>query len=119
MVPLGLNGVSLYRESIPADFTLGPFGNRLRMDRFVFPADVSRLLVRGEADRIRRWADVRRYLEILSCVGCSRCRDSPDSRGDTLIGSSFWSRRRTRADGSSFSCILRVVSRWGDYAPQR
>ena len=67
--------------SILAGLTLGPFWNRFSLDDFVFPPDVSRLLVRRKADRARYWADLGRHLEILCGIGWGWLWDCSDHQG--------------------------------------
>src|SRR5208282_1842644 len=117
LVPLGLDGVCLYRDSILADFTLGPFRNRLSLDDFVFPADVSRLLVRRQADRTRYRAGLCRHLEILYSLGCSWPCDCSDHQVDAVFCDDVWGRGRLREDGFCFFGISGAVYRRSDCAP--
>src|ERR1017187_10297306 len=78
MASLELDGVCVYRDSILSGLTLGPFWNRFSLDGFVFPPDVPRLLVRGQADRAWNWACAFGHLEIFRGIVCGWLHDPSD-----------------------------------------
>src|SRR5580658_2982633 len=85
VVSLGPDGIWVYRESILAGFTLGPFWNCLSLDDFLLPANVPRLLVRRKAYRTRDRADVRRHLEIFRSIGRGWRWDCSDHQDDATF----------------------------------
>ena len=119
MAPLGFDGVWVYRESIPAGSTMGAVRSCFRLDRLLFPAHVSRLLVRGQANWTRYSPDAGRHLEVFRGVCCSRlCNDSaPQSYA--LFCDGVWVPWRSRKDGFRFFGILRSVSQRNNRTSQR
>src|SRR6516225_3232545 len=109
MVPLGFDGISVYRDSILAEFTLGRVRNRLRVDNFVFSPDVSRLLVRGKAHRAGYWTDIRHHLEILCRIGGGWLWDCSDHRDHAAFHDGRRGTECSGEDGFSFAGIHRSV----------
>ncbi len=100
-----------------AGFTLGPFWNCLCLDDFVFPPDVSRLVVRRKADRAGYWADIRRHLEILCGIGWGWLWDCSDHQGYAVFCDDYRGLGRFREDGFRFFGIFRAVYRRSNCAP--
>ena len=115
----GSHGVCVYRESILTGFTLGSFRNRLSLDDFVFPPNVSRLLVCRKADRARNWAGIRRHLEIFCSIGWGWSRDCFDHQGYAVFRDGVRDSGRIRKDGFSFFGIFHAVFCQRDCAPPR
>ena len=89
-------------SSILAGFALGPLRNRLCLDGFVFPTDVSRILVRGKADWHGYWAAVFAVIWKFFAASVGWRWDRSDHQG----GVPLFARRRWRAQ----SAFVRMVS---------
>src|SRR5271165_4521554 len=86
MASLGFNGVCVHRELILADPTMGSVRSRFRLDRLVFSADVSGLLVRRQTNRTRYRTRAGRHLEVLCSISSGRLYDASDFQSCAV----FW-----------------------------
>jgi len=64
---------------------VGPVRNRFRLDRFVLSANVSWLLVRGQAHRTGNGADPGSHLEVLCGIGWGGRWGSSDFQSDAVF----------------------------------